>query len=434
MRAFIINGARDAAEPTAALGRKTAERLLAKGWDVDLFNVWEKKVAYCRACGTCGDRTPGICALKDDGRAVVERTAECDLMVFVSAVTFGGFSAAAKRAVERTMPNIHPLFLKHRGEFHHRMRYEKHPALLAVGWQPGPDKAAEAIFLKLGERNALNYLSPGYGGVVISGAPAAPDVDERLAAAVDRALVSPWETTPPLSIPGPDPEISADSPAGPLLLVSASNRRHSNSRAIMDGLATRIEKAGGRCATLDVPVNGFLPGKNEDLVGAFRSSGRVVLISPLYHDQLTHMAISILEGLAARRDAFAAPLRFSAIVHSGYPEPAHTRTAIAICRKFASDMGWRWAGGLTAGATSPIGGRPLEQAGGLARNLRRALDVAAEALAAGRPIPDGAARIAAKPSLPPFLFIRAGNYLIRKNLKKAGLKDYGARPYAAKDT
>ena len=201
----------------------------------------------------------------------------------------------------------------------------------------------------------------------------------------------------------------------------------------MDGLATRIEKVGGRCAILDVPTDGFLQGKNEDLLGAFRSSGRVVFISPLYHDQLTFTATSVLESLAARRSVFAAPLDFAAIVHSGYPEPVHTRTALAVCRKFASEMGWRWAGGLTTGATSPIGGRPLEQAGGLVRNLRKALDIAAEALAAGRPIPGEAARIAAKPSLPPFLFVRAGNYLIRKNLKKAGVKDYAARPYAAKD-
>ncbi len=432
MRAFIISGARDAADPTAALGRKTAEGLRAKGWEVDLFEVWEKKVGYCRACGTCGDKTPGICALKDDGRTVIERTAECDLMVFVSAVAFGGYSAAAKRAVERTMPNIHPLFLRHRGEFHHRMRYAKHPSLLVVGWQPGPDDEAAAIFLKLGERNALNYLSPGCGGLVVSGSPDAPDVDGRLASAVERALASPWETTPPLPIPGPDPEVEAAPASGPLLLVAASNRRRSNSRAIMDGLATRIEKAGGRCATLDVPTNGFLQGKNDDLLGAFRSSSRVVFISPLYHDQMTFTATSVLESLAARRSVFAAPLDFAAIVHSGYPEPVHTRTALAVCRKFTSEMGWRWAGGLTTGATSPIGGRPLEQAGGLARNLRRALDVAAEALAAGRPIPREAARIAAKPSLPPFLFVRAGNYLIRKNLKKAGVKDYGARPYAAK--
>jgi len=433
MRAFIIDGARDAADPTAVLGRKTADSLLAKGWDVDLFNVREKKVAFCRACGTCGDKTPGLCALKDDGRTVAERTAECDLMVFVSGVTFGGYSAAAKRAVERTMPNIHPLFLKHRGEFHHRMRYKKHPALLAIGWQSGQDDEAAAIFLKLGERNALNFLSPGYGGLVVSGSPDAPDVDGRLASAVERALATPWETTPPLPIPGPDPKVEAAPSSGPLLLVAASDRRHSNTRAIMDGLATRIEKAGGRCTILDVPADGFLRGNSEDLLGAFRSSARAVFISPLYHDQLTFTAMSVLESLAARRSVFAAPLDFAAVVHSGYPEPVHTRTALAVCRKFTSEMGWRWAGGLTAGATSPIGGRPLEQAGGLARNLRRALDVAAEALAAGRPIPDEAARLAAKPSLPPFLFVRAGNYLIRKNLKKAGVEDFGAQPYASKD-
>lgn len=432
MRAFIINGARDAAEPAAALGRKTRDILLTRGWDVDLFDVGEKKVAFCRACGSCGTKTPGICALKDDGRTVAERTAECDLMAFVSDVTFGGFSPAAKRAVERTMPNIHPLFLKHRGEFHHRMRYEKHPALLVVGWQPAPDDDAAAIFLKVGERNAVNYLSPGYGGAVISGPPGQPDTDARLVAAIDRALASPWETTPPLAVPGPDPAVVASPSAGPLLLVSASNRRHSNSRAIMDGLATRIEKAGGRCATLDVPADGFLRGDNEDLLGAFRSSARAVFISPLYHDQLTCTAMSVLVSLAARRSVFTSPLDFAAIVHSGYPEPVHTRTALAVCRKFASDMAWRWAGGLTAGATSPVGGRPLEQAGGIVRNLRKALDIAAEALAAGRPIPDEAVRIAAMPSLPSFLFVRAGNYLIRKNLKKAGVKDFSARPYAAK--
>jgi hypothetical protein len=42
------------------------------------------------------------------------------------------------------------------------------------------------------------------------------------------------------------------------------------------------------------------------------------------------------------------------------------------------------------------------------------------------------AGIAAKPAVPPLLYLWARNHLMRKNMKKAGLEDYSTRPYAAK--
>jgi len=58
------------------------------------------------------------------------------------------------------------------------------------------------------------------------------------------------------------------------------------------------------------------------------------------------------------------------------------------------------------------------------------LDLAIHALAHGHPIPEDAVRMARKAPIPSLFFLWIANYMTRKNARKAGLMDIGARPYA----
>ncbi|QAA75830.1 MAG: hypothetical protein BIP78_0062 [Candidatus Bipolaricaulis sibiricus] len=215
----------------------------------------------------------------------------------------------------------------------------------------------------------------------------------------------------------------------PVLVAAASNHRRSNSAAIGRYLADALVTAGVRAQILDVAESGGLQDDFRPAVEALTGHGHVVLVASLYHDAINAVAAATLEAWAdaARGDL---PRLFSAIVHSGYPEPVHTEVALAICRKFASDVGWGWRGGLTVGATSAIGGNDLQAAGPPARHLRRALDLTAAAFARGEPVPEAAVRTATRAAMPRWLYIAVGNWMMRREARRLGTVDLDRRPYA----
>ncbi len=139
------------------------------------------KIGACRVCNACAFRTPGECVVRDDGRDIPRLMAQSDLFAFVSGIRFGGYPAAAKRVFERTLPNVHPLFMMYRGEMHHRLRYPRRPFMLFVGWQPSADPEARLLYTRLTERNAINFQTD-HRTVVLEG--------DLTAAALDRELMA----------------------------------------------------------------------------------------------------------------------------------------------------------------------------------------------------------------------------------------------------
>ena len=107
-------------------------------------------------------------------------------------------------------------------------------------------------------------------------------------------------------------------------------------------------------------------------------------------------------------------------MNCGFPEAAHNATALAICKRFAAEAGFEWAGGLALGMGEAIGGRPLEKTGGMLRNVRKALEMSAAALAEGQPLPEKAARLMAAPLVPRWLYMLIGNLRWRRQAKNTG--------------
>ena len=69
-----------------------------------------------------------------------------------------------------------------------------------------------------------------------------------------------------------------------------------------------------------------------------------------------------------------------AISNSGFPESSHNDLSLSISRRFAVECGFEWAGGFALGGGESIGGQPLEKAGRRVRNVRKSLELAADAL------------------------------------------------------
>lgn len=112
---------------------------------------------------------------------------------------------------------------------------------------------------------------------------------------------------------------------------------------------------------------------------------------------------NFLDGLEPKRRMFVA------ISNSGFPEAHQSNTALAICRKFADEAELDWAGGLALGGGAAIDGKPLDKTGGMTRNVRKSLDIAAQDIAAGHPISQQAIDLMAKPISHTWLYILLGN-------------------------
>ena len=165
MKTVILNGLE---KEDDSLYKLIHSELKNRGWEGTGIYLRDTHIAPCQGCFGCWISTPGICMIDDDGREVVKKAVQSDLMVFLSPVTFGGYSSDLKRALDRFMQTVLPFFVKINGEFHHRPRYARRPCLIGLGVLSKPDEEGERIFKTLIARNALNIQSPSSaGGVVI---------------------------------------------------------------------------------------------------------------------------------------------------------------------------------------------------------------------------------------------------------------------------
>jgi hypothetical protein len=167
VKAVVLDGSLTGDETLAMPREILAAELGFRDWEVEAALLRELRIADCAGCYSCWIATPGLCRVNDAGRDVARLTAVCDLLVFLTPITFGGYSSELKKAVDRLIPNISPFFENLGGEIHHRRRYPAAPALLAIGLAPDRDDERAGIFRRLVERNAINLRSPAHAAAVV---------------------------------------------------------------------------------------------------------------------------------------------------------------------------------------------------------------------------------------------------------------------------
>lgn len=216
------------------------------------------------------------------------------------------------------------------------------------------------------------------------------------------------------------------------LIGSAKPAGESTSEALATYLAQRLEQQSVPTANMHVARVLRTETRTVELLQAVDAADLFVLAIPLYVDALPYLAIEALERIAAHRQAqpSPAPAAFLAIANCGFPEAQHNTTALAICQQFVEVAGFAWAGGLALGAGGAINGRPLTEAGGMARHVVQALDLAAAALAAGQPAPAEAVALLARPMMPLRMYTFMGDMGWRMQARRNGVyRRLRAKPF-----
>jgi len=209
-----------------------------------------------------------------------------------------------------------------------------------------------------------------------------------------------------------------------LLLVGSAKRPRSTSESLGTYLLERLRERGFEADTLLIHRSFGSDELREALLEVIDQADILVLAFPLYVDSLPSLLVRIMELMAARRRERkeSKKQRLLAIVNCGFPEAHHNDTAIAICRRFAKEAGFEWAGGLALGGGEFINGRPLSEMGKKVRNVTRSLDLTAEALAQSKAASPEAMVLMAKPLVPGWMYTRIGGFMWKRRAKKHGVK------------
>ena len=184
MRALVLNGALAGDEGLGPIEELLGSTLSAQGWAVERVRLRDVFIAYCKGCFDCWVKTPGVCATRDGAGAITRALARSDLVVLLSPITFGGYSSELKKALDRSTGIVSPFFTRIHGEVHHKPRYARYPALLAIGVTEDRDPEEARIFSRLVERNAVNFHAPAQAVAIVS----RDDSAEQIRTAAGRAV------------------------------------------------------------------------------------------------------------------------------------------------------------------------------------------------------------------------------------------------------
>ncbi|MCK5303170.1 MAG: hypothetical protein KAJ96_08510 [Candidatus Thorarchaeota archaeon] len=210
-----------------------------------------------------------------------------------------------------------------------------------------------------------------------------------------------------------------------LLLVGSPFGFRSTSSSLGSYLMDRLTEKG--FTTNKVHIHKSVKSQEgiEELLHLVGISDLVVLTFPLYVDSLPAPIIKAMEIITKHHEEAANTRRqkFIAISNSGFPEASQILIALEICRCFAQRSGFEWAGGLALGMGPAIRRKPLDEVGGMARNVKKALDLTAHALSEEKAVPEEATKLMEKSIIPRTLYMWMGNRGWKQQAKKNRVLD-----------
>ncbi len=300
---------------------------------------------------------------------------------------------------------------------HHEPRYQHLPRMYAVGLLDAPNTERQATFLLLNDANAINFFAPRRNAAVLNelqpedwksslAAMFAQDLEPG-ASIPDRASLRRelFDAARADSLPKRGPIRTAA-----LLVGSAKAKGTSASEHLARAMMRRFEARGIACDLHFAVEFVHERAPAQAAAEALAAADLLVLATPLYVDALPSLVTHALEMVARVRSGPRAEAFFVPIINCGFPEPEHTRTAIRIARHFAAEAAYGFAGGLPLGAGGVVtSDRNLDEPRRPVEHIVRALDLAAEGLAAGDAVPELALEEIVKSALPDALYRLAGD-------------------------
>jgi multimeric flavodoxin WrbA len=436
MKVVILDGSQANDAVGECVRKVFITQLQSYDWEVEHIVLREQKIGNCAGDFFCWVRSPGICHINDDNRRIAQTIITSDLVIYLTPVTFGGYSSTLKKMVDHQIQNISPHFVKVAGETHHQKRYDRYPDFLVIGWMDKSDVQSEAVFKHLVKRNAINFYAERAGCEVIT----ADQSDDEIATSIKNSLddLNNKQIIQNIELPEIQhiPNYSTFEIQRALLLIGSPKTSKSTSNTLGEYLFKRLGSQDIETEKVYLHTIVHSNEKMKALMDTVDAVDLVTLAFPLYVDSLPSPVIDTFEQISVHRQSQKHPHGsiFNAISNCGFPEASQIDNALAICEIFAEQAGFQWAGGLALGGGHGLGDKPLEEWGGRTANIRKALDLAADTLAHGKQVTNEAQALMSKPLIPswfPFWAYRLiGGFGWKQQAKQYGMhKSLDRQPY-----
>jgi multimeric flavodoxin WrbA len=433
MKALILDGSPAGDDTGGRIAEILGKLFATKGYESEHIVLRDKTLGQCRGCFQCWLKTPGICVIDDDNRELSAKYIGSDLTVLLTPVTFGAYSPELKRMLDHLIANISPFFTIVNGESHHRKRYDRYPDLIVTGWTDKTDPVQETMFNHLAWRNAINFHAGRSSWGIVDQA-ADP---EGLKIELEKLVQNLGNTSAQTGVKLPCITVSGEAERAPrkvLLLVGSPRLATSSSAALGGYVLQRLEAQGVATETLYIHKAMRDEQKLRTMLDAIDSADLCILAFPLYIDSLAAPVLEAMRAIRQHREGKPAHGSFAAIVNCGFIESKQNDHALATCAVFAEATGQRWMGGVSiGGGEGLVHGQQFVKSGGVTGPYKKALDLVANALAAGEPVPGEAREQLAKPFVPGWLHRMVGSMHWKKDARKNGVaRQLDARPYQRK--
>lgn len=100
--------------------------------EVDIIDIYSLDIKPCRGCYSCWNKTPGICAIRDDMIECLTLYMEADLIIWSFPLYHYSIPAKGKMFLERTLPTVLPDLVKTPSGCIHPSRYDKEQKVVLI--------------------------------------------------------------------------------------------------------------------------------------------------------------------------------------------------------------------------------------------------------------------------------------------------------------
>lgn len=90
---------------------------------VKMIDAASMRINHCVGCNACWLKTPGVCAIKDDYKQIVQQLVNAQNLWLVTETRFGFLDYRGKRIMDRIMPMLNMNIEIRDGWMRHQLRY-----------------------------------------------------------------------------------------------------------------------------------------------------------------------------------------------------------------------------------------------------------------------------------------------------------------------
>lgn len=134
------------------LGKEQNGKLLESA---DQVVCADGRYAPCQGCFKCWTKHPAACEMKDALQEACRVLGTSGDLTIITGNCYGGYSAAVKNILDRSIGSSTPLSTYRHGEMHHTLRYGKRNHLRVIAYGEMTE-AEKKTLTRMTERNAVN--------------------------------------------------------------------------------------------------------------------------------------------------------------------------------------------------------------------------------------------------------------------------------------